>query len=94
MKFQDNPVGGRPDLFGFVVMLVTVAFLLTFAAQVSARDGQERQRQYQRLASCSSLMQISDTRINGRTARKARLGKPCRAAAPSLILGLWAVSSR
>jgi len=91
MKFQDNPIGGRRDLFGVVVMVVTIAFLLTFAAQVSGCDGQKRQRQYSQLASCSSLLQIADTHIDGRTARKAR---PCRAAALSLMLGLWAASSR
>ena len=94
MKFLNNPIGGRPDLFGVVVMVVSIAFLLTFAAQVSARDDQARQRQYQRLASCSSLMQITDTRVDGRAARKARKARPCRAAGPSLMLGLWAVSSR
>jgi len=94
MKFQDNPIGGRPDLFGVVVMVVTIAFLLTFAAQVSGCDGQKRQRQYSQLASCSSLLQIADTHIDGRTARKARKARPCRAAALSLMLGLWAASSR
>ncbi len=94
MKFQDNPIGGRPDLFGVVVMVVTIAFLLTFAAQVSARDGLERQRHYQQLASCSSPMQIADTRIDGRAARKARMARPCRAAASSLMLRLWVVASR
>lgn len=95
MKRSNRHIGTRPDLFTATVIVVVTALSLTIAAQVRASASVDPATVVH-LRTCNQLMHVTDTRIDGRTARRLRASQPCpsRTQALQAMLSIWAVAGR
>ncbi len=95
MKRSSRHIGDRPDPLTVTVVGVVAALSLTIAAQVRAAVPLDR-TSVVHPHTCTQLMHVTDTRIDGRTARRLRAGQPClsRAQALQAMLSIWAVAGR
>jgi hypothetical protein len=78
-----------------IVVIVVAALSLTIAAQSRADTGVDQATVVNPRA-CNQILHITDTRIDGRTARGLRAGQPCQSRAQALqaMLSIWAVAGR
>lgn len=96
MKHSDRHIGTRPDPFLATVIAVVAALSVTVAAQVRAGDVSPDTPAVVHPGTCGQLMHVTDTRVDGRTARRLRASEPCmsRAQALQAMLSIWAVAGR
>lgn len=95
MKRSGRHIGARPDPMTAIVVIVVAALSLTMAAQSRADTGVE-QATVANPRACNQILQLTDTRIDGRTARQLHAGQPCQfqAQAVQAMLSIWAVAGR
>ena len=95
MKRSARYIGARPDPMTAIVVVVVTALSITIAAQARA-DTFGEQAMVVNPRTCSQIMHVTDTRIDGRTARRLRVDQPCISQGQVLqaMLSIWAVAGR
>ena len=94
MKRSSRNIASRPDPLAVTVIGVVAALTLTIAAQVRAAAPDPATIVHPR--NCTQILHITDTRIDGRTARRLRSRQPClsRSQALQAMMSIWAVAGR